>query len=169
MARLEKDESIREEILDLMELFVPGLSSIKAETARLDGSRVLTFIEEHSSRPFPSHLISDGTIHLLSLLVAILDRKNPGMTLIEEPEREIHPQVAGEMVDVFREEANNNGPIWLTTHNEMVVRKCKPGELWLVDKKEGRTQIKQAPARASDSLSMVDGWLCNVFGGGLPW
>ena len=42
---------------------------------------------------FPAHMVSDGTIYALCLLVAVLTRvKRPGITLIEEPERGLHPK-----------------------------------------------------------------------------
>ena len=62
----------------------------------------------------------------------------------------------------------------MTTHSESVVRQLQLDELWLVDKKEGKTQMKAA---ASGHLQQPDlaplrvdeAWLSNLLGGGLPW
>jgi len=43
-------------------------------------------------------MMSDGTIYALSLLVAVLDTPKYGLTLIEEPERGLHPQAIFELI-----------------------------------------------------------------------
>ena len=91
--RLEGDEAIREEIQDWMEMIVPGIEKIQTEQQRLDGRTALRFKEEGVESPFPAHLVSDGTMYALCLLVAVLDAPSGcGMTLIEEPERGLHPK-----------------------------------------------------------------------------
>jgi len=167
--RLEKNEEIRETILEWMELIVPGLKHVHTQNERLTGSTVLVFQEESVAEAFPAHLISDGTIYLLSVLVAIFDRPSLGMTLIEEPERGLHPQAIMELVDGFREQATYDHPIWVTTHNEALVRCLKNDELWLVDKKQGVTQMKQVQVVDKLVSSLDQAWLTNALGGGLPW
>jgi predicted ATPase len=62
---------------------------------RLEGSIRLAFQEKGLKKPFPAHLISDGTINLLAILVTLFDRPLPfGMTLIEEPESGLHPHAS---------------------------------------------------------------------------
>ena len=167
--RLEKNEDMRETILEWMELIVPGLENVQSESERLTGSHVLTFKEEGIKDVFPAHLISDGTIYLLSILVALLDRPSFGLTLIEEPERGLHPKAIIELVEAFREQATYERPIWVTTHNEALVRGLNNHELWLVDKKQGRTTMK--PVQVTDKLasSLDQAWLTNALNGGLPW
>ena len=167
--RLEKDDEIRETIIEWMELIVPGLKKVETRSERFTGSTVLAFQEEGIEEAFPAHLISDGTIYLLSVLVAILDRPFLGMTLIEEPERGLHPQAIMELVDSFREQATYERPIWVTTHNEALIRRLKNEELWLVDKKQGLTKMKQIQVADKLVSSLDQAWLTNALGGGLPW
>jgi predicted ATPase len=165
--RLEKNAEIRETLLEWMELIVPGLEQVHTESERLTGSTVLTFQEKGLKEVLPAHLISDGTIYLLSVLVAILDRPEFGITLIEEPERGLHPQAVMELVDGFREQATYERPIWVTTHNEALVRCLKNYELWLVDKSP--TKMKQVQVVDKLASSLDQAWLTNALGGGLPW
>lgn len=169
LSRIETNESIRETINEWMALIVPGLEQVNTDSERFTGDTVLTFKEENIAQVFPAHLISDGTIYLLSLLVAILDCPDSGVTLIEEPERGLHPQAIMELVDSFREQATYQRPIWLTTHNEALVRCLKNNELWLVDKKQGLTQMKQVQVVDKLASSLDQAWLTNALGGGLPW
>ena len=173
--RLESDQEIREEILDWMEMIVPGIENIQTEQQRLDGRIALLFKEKGIEKPFPAHLVSDGTRHALSLLVAVLDAPSGcGMTLIEEPERGLHPKAIYELIDLMRQQAAPENPIWLTTHSESVVRVLNLSELILVDKVDGRTTMKQADAgnisqEDLDPLSLDEVWLSNLLAGGLPW
>jgi predicted ATPase len=61
--RLEKDDDIRETIIEWMELIVPGLKNVQTISERFTGSTVLAFQEEDVEEAFPAHLISDGTIY----------------------------------------------------------------------------------------------------------
>ena len=173
--RLEGDEAIREEIQDWMEMIVPGIENIQTEQQRLDGRTALRFKEKGFEKPFPAHLVSDGTIYSLCLLVAVLDAPSGcGMTLIEEPERGLHPKAIYELIDLMRQQASPENPIWLTTHSESIVRVLKLSELVLVDKVEGSTTMKPADAGNISQedlapLGLDEVWLSNLLDGGLPW
>jgi len=175
LQRLESDPEVCENILDWMEMIVPGIEKIQTEQQSLDSSTALLFKEEGTKRRFPAHLISDGTIYALSLLVAVLDAPSDGgMTLIEEPERGLHAKAIRELVDMMRQQASPENPIWLTTHSESVVRALKLRELILVDKVDGRTTMKRADAvnlseKDMARLGLDEVWLSNLLGGGLPW
>ena len=174
---LAGDEAICEEILDWMEMIVPGIEKVQTEQQRLDGSTALLFKEEGIEKLFPAHLVSDGTMYALCLLVAVLDAPPVpvcGMTLIEEPERGLHPKAIYELIDLIRQRASPENPIWLTTHSESVVRVLNLSELVLVDKADGRTRMKQADAGNISQedlapLSLDEVWLSNLLAGGLPW
>lgn len=169
---LEKDAEIREQIIEWMELLVPSLESISTERSGFNTQTVIKFKEAGIRANFPAHLISDGTIYALCIMTAVLGRsKQAGMTLIEEPERGIHPKAIAELVNLMRENANPNHAIFVTTHSESVVRYSKPEELWLVNKIDGRTEFKNAAKEFSDlgDLNLDKAWLMNMFDGGLPW
>ena len=173
--RLESDPEIREEVLDWMEMIVPGIEDIQTGQQKLDGRTALRFKEEGFEQAFPAHLVSDGTMYALCLLVAALDAPSGGgMTLIEEPERGLHPMAIRELIDLMRQLASPESPIWLTTHSESVVRALKLSELVLVDKVDGRTTMKSADAgnlsqKDLAPLGLDQVWQSNLLAGGLPW
>jgi len=169
---LEKDEHFRQQVLEWIELIVPGMERVATENQRLDGSTVITFKEEGTKALFPARLISDGTIYALCILTAVLSRSRElGITLIEEPERGLHPQAIGELVNLMRDNAEAEHPIFLTTHSESVVRNTMAEELWLVAKKQGKTRLKPV-GRGEEILEKMPldkAWLTNLLDGGLPW
>ncbi|TGO03425.1 hypothetical protein PN36_06745 [Candidatus Thiomargarita nelsonii] len=167
--RLGKDDEISETIEEWMNIMVPSLEKISTDWDQLDGSVRLAFQEHALEKRFPASMISEGTINLLSILVALFDRPLPfGISLIDEPESSLHPKAVIELVDSFREIATRSSPIWVTTHHDSLVRVLKNSELWLVDKKTDVTSMKPVPMVDKLSSPLDQAWLCNVLGGGLP-
>ncbi len=175
LSRLERDARMREMILEWMELIVPGMEKIKTEQQKLEAKTAIVFKEQGTRRHFPAQMVSDGTIYALSILVAVLDSPTDyAMTLIEEPERGLHPKAIRELVDLIRQQASPSNPIWLTTHSESVVRELRLEELVLVDKIGGRTRMKSADSGNLTQenlapLNLDEAWLSNLLDGGLPW
>ena len=171
LANLEKNDEMRETIIEWLSLIVPEMMRIESDSRRIDGSKMIQF-EEESGKKFPAHLVSDGTIYALCMLVAVLTRtQKPGITIIEEPERGLHPKAIGELVSFMREHASHYHPIILTTHSESVVRELELDELFFVSKENGKTQIKSVKDSGVDKnkIPLDTAWLTNTLGGGLPW
>jgi predicted ATPase len=172
LATLEKDDDFRTQVMEWMNLLVPGMEHVRAEPDRLSGGTVIKFKEEGTKAHFPANLISDGTIYALCIMTAVLSRaQKHGITLIEEPERGLHPKGIEALVDLMRQNANIEHPVFVTTHSESLVRASKVSELWLVNKLEGKTVVKNAAQSSSalDGLNLDTAWLMNMFDGGLPW
>jgi predicted ATPase len=170
LERLEQDEEIREIILDMLSLCVPSIESIRVVKNRLNMSSDLYFKQEGIEQEFPIGMVSDGTVALLCILVAVLDtKKRAGLTMIEEPERGLHPEAISQIIAFMRERATPRNPIWLTTHSEAVVRATQEGDLYFVEKQDGRTVIKPALPYTNGSFTRDRAWLSNALGGGLPW
>ncbi|HHW1742318.1 AAA family ATPase [Pseudomonas aeruginosa] len=169
---LQRDADFREQVLEWLELIVPGMENVSTEQQRLDGSTVITFKEVSTKNRFPAKLVSDGTIFVLCILTAVLSRAHKsGITIIEEPERGIHPKAISELVQLMRESASVEHPIFLTTHSESIVRSLETPELYFVSKADGRTQVQPATSACVDKaqIPLDTAWLSNLFDGGLPW
>ena len=175
LRRMESSDDVRNTISGWMETVVPGIDSISTKQQSIDQTTTVLFKERGTRRRFPARLMSDGTIYALCLLVAVLDRINGhGVTMIEEPERGLHPSAIREIVAFLRERASPANPIWLTTHSESVVRELRLEELVLVDKVKGRTIMKRADSGNLEEADIAQfglrsAWLSNLLGGGLPW
>lgn len=174
LGRMEKDEELAAIILDWMETIVPCVEKINTERQKLDSRTAILFKELGTKRQFPANMVSDGTIYALSLLVAVLDAPKYSLILIEEPERGLHPKAIQELVGFIRERSCLGASIWMTTHSEAVVRALELKELWLVDKKEGKSRFTSAVTQGlSDEdfapLGLDKAWLGDFLNGGLPW
>ncbi|ATD59942.1 ABC transporter ATP-binding protein [Janthinobacterium svalbardensis] len=172
LATLEKNDEFRAQVTDWMTLLVPGMEQVRTEPERLSGGTVIKFKEYGIKSHFPANLISDGTIYALCIMTAVLSRSEGyGITLIEEPERGIHPKGIEALADLMRENATPEHPVFVTTHSESLVRASSVEELWLVNKMDGKTVAKNAAESSSNigQLNLDTAWLMNLFDGGLPW
>lgn len=171
LSKIEKDKFIAEDITELMQMIVPGLEKIMIEKERLNNKSVVTFKEKGTRKKFPAGLISDGTIYALAMLVIVYSNKN-GIIMIEEPERGLNPKAIAELVNIFREKSQSFN-IFINTHSESIVRVSTPEELYIVDKYDGKTVVKNVkktfPNYNYKTMDIDKMWMSNLFDGGLPW
>jgi len=172
LTRLEENPLFSSDIQDWIGLLVPGVAAVRTEKQRLAGRTVIIFDEAGTAEPFPANMISEGTIFALCVMTAVLTRSDsPGLTLIEEPERGIHPKAIAELIKLLRDNATTTHSFFVSTHSESVVRASKVDELWLVNKLDGSTEAKNAAPHggAPGVIPLDTAWLMNFFDGGLPW
>lgn len=88
----------------------------------------------------PASLISDGTINISALLIALYF-EGKRLTIIEEPERNLHPQLMSKLVSAIRE-ASKRRQVIITTHNPEIVKNVEPREILLIGRdKEGYSTV----------------------------
>jgi len=154
----------------LMGILVPGFVSWRTEHQSND-TIVFNIQEKGVTEPFPPSAISDGTVRLLAILLAVLHQpRRAGLICIDEPERCVHPQILKTLVEVIRE-ASEQTQIIVTTHSAQLVRWLKPSEALLVDKKGNQTMIARAQDvkhidKFLEEFSLDELWLSGYLEGG---
>lgn len=78
----------------------------------------------------PASLISDGTINITALIVALYFEKNPFIVL-EEPERNMHPHLMSKVVNLLKD-ASSKKRIFVTTHNPEIIKHVSLENILLV-------------------------------------
>jgi len=112
----EKSRTFFNLIKDLLP-FVEGLGVEKfADKSLLFKLQETYFRNQH----LPASLISDGTINIAALIIALYFEKKP-VIIIEEPERNIHPHLISKVVDMMKD-VSVNKQIIVTTHNPEIVK-----------------------------------------------
>lgn len=90
----------------------------------------------------PAFLLSDGTINIIALIIALYFEEKP-LTIIEEPERNIHPYLISKIVDMMKD-ASRNKQVIVTTHNPEIVKHADLGDILLIARdKEGFSTISR--------------------------
>ena len=104
----------------------------------------LIFKEEINGEIFDIGIgdVSDGTLHFIAIMSALLgDQESIGL-LIEEPERHMHMKVLSTILETMRDDAKQ---IFFTTHSTEILQQLKLDEiLFLYRDYDGNTQSKRA-------------------------
>jgi predicted ATPase len=145
--------SVRKQILNLMPILIPGFEDWKTEQL-YDGSLGFSIKEKGITKPLLPKMVSDGTIRLLSILLALFYQPYQAQLIcLDEPERYLHPQVLKPLVGIMRD-ISKRTQIIVTTHSAELVKWLEPREVLMVDKIGGITHI----VRAQD-ISMINKFL----------
>jgi predicted ATPase len=166
--RVLKNSAKKEEIVEWLQLLIPEFKDIRIDTSGLSGEINYVVYENGSDKPFPKHLLSDGTKNILALLTLVFQSDEPQFLCIEEPENGLHPQAIKHLVELFRSVCKEKGHyIWLNSHSQSLVSQLTVNEIITVNKKEGVTQVQQFRGEDLYGLKMDEAWLTNALGGGI--
>ncbi len=117
------------------------------------GMLAMTWKEKSFSKPLYMHQLSEGTLRFL-WLVSLL--QSPGLstiTMIDEPEVSLHPEMLSLLADLMRE-ASQRTQLVVATHSDRLIRFLQPQEVIVMDETEdGCTSVTWA-----DTLDL-DRWL----------
>jgi len=129
------------------------------------------FLQESGvGAPWYAEDLSDGTIMSLALFLCLLEPSHRTV-VIEEPENSLHPWMLKRFLDRCRE-ISNERQIIITTHSPLVVAAANPDELFLIERRQGMTEIipaiKRDPTLAEvirrNVLDLGDYWLSGGIG-----
>jgi len=105
-------------------------------------SVLINLRENYYDGSFPAHLLSDGTISLAALIMALYF-EDKEVIIIEEPERNIHPRLISGVMELMKD-ASRNKQIIVTTHSPEIVKHAGLENLLLVSRdKEGFSTISR--------------------------
>ena len=117
------------------------------------GTLAMTWKETTSPNPFFMHQLSEGTLRFLWLVALLHSPDLSAVTMIDEPEVSLHPELLSVVADLLRE-ASQRTQLIVATHADRLVRFLTPSEVLTINSnEEGASQVIRA-----DSLDL-DGWL----------
>ncbi|HSK77426.1 MAG TPA: AAA family ATPase, partial [Thermoanaerobaculia bacterium] len=143
-----QDDDRRENFVRLLKDALPFVDHLKVDRFA-DRSLLIALKERYSDQSYlPASFLSDGTIHLTALILALYFDKAP-VTIIEEPERNIHPHLISKVVGMMKD-ASRNKQIIATTHNPEVVKNADLEDLLLVQRDEDGFSRISRPAESEE-------------------
>ncbi|WP_456408545.1 AAA family ATPase [Caldithrix abyssi] len=123
------DQDKKRKLFNLMQEVLPYIHNLNVEKFA-DKSLLFKVQEEFIENQYiPALAISDGTINLTAIILALFFEKNK-LIIIEEPERNIHPFLIGKLIGLMKDAARNK-QIILTTHNAEFVKHTELENLFL--------------------------------------
>jgi hypothetical protein len=143
--RILSDAGDRRQFLNLLRYVLPHVADVRLD--RVGDNLVVNLSETFAADTYvPAAFLSDGTIQLCALIVALyFDARDP--LLIEEPDRNIHPRIISRLIEMMRD-ASRHKQIIVTTHNPEMVRHAGLDSLLLVSRDgDGFSQISRPADR----------------------
>jgi predicted ATPase len=133
--------TIRETARERFEAIEDALRAAFPAFERLDfppvaaGRPTLAWKENGFARPFYASELSEGTLRFLWLATLLQSPGLPRITLIDEPEVSLHPEMLRLLADLMRE-ASERTQLIVATHSDRFVRFLDPKELIVCDRDE---------------------------------
>jgi predicted ATPase len=117
------------------------------------GTLALAWRERGFTKPLYMHQLSEGTLRYLWLTTLLQSPGLTALTLLDEPEVSLHPELLSFLADQLRE-ASRRTQIIVATHSDTLIRFLEPSEVVVLDSTDdGMTTLTRA-----DELDL-DGWL----------
>jgi predicted ATPase len=139
----ESSPEVFERINRLLGQAVPGAGSVRT---RKQGQRVsLDFYKDlEGAEPTQFYTIdmSDGTLRILGLLLALYQPWHPSLVAIEEPEATVHPAAAELIIQILLDAAQDR-QVLISTHSPDVLdaKELSDSQIRVVTMEKGRTVI----------------------------
>jgi len=141
---------LREAERDRFEAIQDALRAAFPRFDRLDfppvaaGTLALAWRETGFSKPLYMHQLSEGTLRFLWLATLLQSPGLTALTLLDEPEVSLHPELLSLLADMMRE-ASNRTQLVVATHSDRLIRFLRPEEIVVMDSdEEGMTTLKWA-------------------------
>lgn len=134
------NEEDKELFLNLLSESLPFIEHISLEN-NFDKSLSYSVKEKFSDKKFNSIFLSHGTVSIIAFITALYFEKYPGIIIIEEPERNIHPKLMSKVVEMAKEKSEDIQVI-ITTHNPELIKSADLSSIFLNKRcNEGFTSI----------------------------
>jgi predicted ATPase len=128
------DPEARKRILRLLSELAPFVEDITVQ--KIAETTIFSAIQERYSRDvlIPAPLMSDGTINITALVLALYYDDRP-LVIFEEPGRNLHPYLISKLTDMMHEAPRHLGKqIIVTTHNPEFVKYAGMDHLLLIER-----------------------------------
>ena len=143
-----------DQIKEMMQVVMPQLEDIS--TQAVGGFIHPRFkVREASGKVhyFDPSQISDGTLRILGILLALYNTPHPSLMVIEEPEQTVNPALLALLVDAFRESSERT-QLFITSHSPHLVDLFPAEAIRVVDMRDGQTRVSRI--RASQQAAIKE-------------
>ncbi|MDL1957593.1 MAG: AAA family ATPase [Candidatus Desulfofervidus auxilii] len=146
LKNITENREKRRKLFNLVKDLLPFVENLDVEKFA-DKSLLFKLKESYFKTQYlPASLISDGTINMTALIVALYFEKKP-FIIIEEPERNIHPSLISKVVEMMKDASRTQRKqIVVTTHNPEFVKYAGLENILLVSRNEDGFSTISRPA-----------------------
>ncbi|MBC8113350.1 MAG: AAA family ATPase [Candidatus Saccharimonas sp.] len=138
--------SLRETERDRFEVVEDTLRAAFPDFERLEfpsvaaGMLILGWKDRQFAQSIYMNQLSEGTLRFLWLTALLLSRDLPAVTLIDEPEVSLHPELLSLLVSLMRE-ASQRTQLIVATHSDRLIQFLEPKEVLVADVEDGAAKF----------------------------
>jgi predicted ATPase len=165
---------LRESDRDRFEMVENIISTAFPDFVRLNfppvaaGTISMTWTDRNFSQPIYVHELSEGTLRFLWLVALLQSQNLTTITLLDEPEVSLHPELLRHLAYLMRE-ASKHTQLIVATHSDRLIRFLEPSEVLICDLEDGEATMTWADSLNLDKwledYTMDQLWAMNVVGG----
>lgn len=147
------DEAKKRSFFNLLNYVLPDIDDVIMEKGSQNEHRFLVK-ERFNKRYLPAYLLSDGTVFLIVIILALYF-DNKYLTIFDEPERRIHPHLISKVIDMMKD-VSTHKQIILSTHNSEIVKYSGLDSIVLIKRdEEGHSQLIR-PRNSREIATFLD-------------
>ncbi len=148
-----EDKEKKKKLINLLKHILPFVEDLKVEKLLIDMHLMFTLQEIYTHKYIPSFLLSDGTINIIALIIALYFEEKQ-LIIIEEPEKAIHPHLIFKVIELMKSVSETgNKQIIIATQNPEIVKYAELENLLFVSRnKEGFTTITKTSEKKEVKL-----------------
>ena len=147
------DEAKKRSFFNLLNFVLPDIDDVIMEKGTQNEHRFLVK-ERFNKRYLPAYLLSDGTVFLIVIILALYF-DNKYLTIFDEPERRIHPHLISKVIDMMKD-VSTHKQIILSTHNSEIVKYSGLDSIVLINRDdEGHSQLIR-PKNSREIATFLD-------------
>jgi predicted ATPase len=132
------------------------------------GTLSMTWTDRNFDQPIYVHELSEGTLRFLWLVTLLQSQNLTTITLLDEPEVSLHPELLRHLVYLMRE-ASKHTQLIVATHSDRLIGFLEPHEVLICDLEEGETKMTWADTfnlcKWLEDYSLDQVWAMNIMGG----
>jgi len=165
---------LRESDSDRFEMVESIISTAFPDFVRLSfppvaaGTISMTWRDRNFPQPIYIHELSEGTLRFLWLVALLQSKDLSTITLLDEPEVSLHPELLRHLAYLMRE-ASRYTQLIVATHSDRLVRFLEPYEVLICDLEDGEATMTWADSLNLDKwledYTLDQLWAMNVVGG----
>ena len=139
---LLKNNQNKNKLINYLNDSLPFVKSISTER-NFDKSVSYKIKESYSKKELYANFLSDGTVSMLAIIIALNFERSLGTIILEEPERNLHPALMSRVIEMAKETSSKR-QIIITTHTPELIKYADEDSILFASRcSEGYTCIKK--------------------------
>ena len=164
-----KSKSEYQKFIRLLNNSLPFVTKLSVEQ-NYDQSYAYKLSEKYSNKSFYAQFLSDGTVSIIAIIIALYFQDKSEIVIIEEPERNIHPKLLGTVVQMAKDVAMQKQVIF-TTHNPEILNNSTLESIRFIQRNKDGFSVVSTPASnervktfINNELGLSELFLLNLLG-----